>query len=155
MAVSFRALGILVLAGTALTACTGYRESRGYILDQELAAAIQPGVDNKESVQRTLGRPTFTAQFDPNEWYYLSRQTNALAFRKPRVTDQTVLRVRFDQAGNVAAVDRTGEELVAAINPYGKETPTLGRRKSFFEEFFGNIGVVGSGNPAGATRPDR
>lgn len=155
MAVSFRALGVLVLAGTALTACTGYRESRGYILDKELAAAVQPGVDNKESVQRTLGRPTFTAQFDPNEWYYVSRQTNALAFRKPRVTDQTVLRVRFDQAGNVAAVDRTGKELVASIDPYGKETPTLGRRKSFFDEFFGNIGVVGSGAPGGQTRPDR
>ena len=156
MAVSFRALGALVLAGTVVTGCAGYRESRGYIIDQELAAAVQPGVDNKESVQRTLGRPTFTAQFDPNEWYYVSRQTSALAFRQPRVTDQTVLRVRFDQAGNVASVDRTGKELVASIDPYGKETPTLGRRKSFFEEFFGNIGVVGSGVPgAQQQRPDR
>ena len=156
MSVSFRALGALVLMGTSLTACSGYRETRGYILDQQLAAAVQPGVDNKDSVQRTLGRPTFTGQFDPNEWYYVSRQTNTVAFRKPRVTDQTVLRVRFDQAGNVAAVDHTGRELVASIDPYGRETPTLGRRQSFFEELFGNIGVVGSGVPgAQQQRPDR
>lgn len=156
MSVSFRALGALILAGTTLTACSGYRESRGYILDQELASSVQPGVDNKESVQRTLGRPTFTGQFDPNEWYYVSRQTNALAFRKPRVTDQTVLRVRFDQAGNVAAVDRSGKEMVVAINPYGNETPTLGRNQSFFEELFGNIGVVGSGGlPGQGQRPQQ
>ena len=120
MAVSFRALGGLVLAGTVLTGCAGYRESRGYIVDQELVAAVQPGVDNKESVQKTLGRPTFTGQFDPNEWYYVSRQTSSFAFRKPRVTDQTVLRIRFDPAGNVTAVDRTGEDLVASISPYGR-----------------------------------
>ena len=154
MAVSFRALGGLILAGTVLTGCAGYRESRGYIVDQELASSVQPGVDNKESVQKTLGRPTFTAQFDPNEWYYVSRRTSSLAFRKPRVDDQTVLRVRFDQAGNVASVDRTGKEKVAAISPYGKETPTLGRNQSFFEEFFGNIGVVGSGGlPGTGQRP--
>lgn len=156
MAYSFRVLGALVAAGTLLTGCAGFRESRGYILDQQLASAVQPGVDNKDSVQKTLGRPTFTGQFDPNEWYYVSRQTSSLAFRKPRVTDQTVLRVRFDPAGNVAAVDRSGEELVAAIDPYGRETPTLGRRQSFFEELFGNIGVVGAGAPgAGQQRPDR
>ena len=35
------------------------------------------------------------------------------------------------------------EELIASIDPYGRTTPTLGRRKGFFEEFFGNIGTVG------------
>ncbi|CAA9502266.1 MAG: hypothetical protein AVDCRST_MAG62-36 [uncultured Sphingomonas sp.] len=148
---------VAVLAATAalLAGCSGYREKRGYVMDQELASAVQVGVDNKESVTRTLGRPTFTGQFDPNEWYYVSRNTNAIAFRLPRVTDQTVMRVRFDQAGNVASVDRTGKELVASIDPYGKSTPTLGRNRSFFEEIFGNIGVVNSGGLPGASAPPR
>ena len=131
------------LGGIALSGCAGYRESRGFIVDEQLAQAVQVGVDNKASVERTLGRPTFTGQFSDNEWYYVSRQTSTLAFRAPRVTEQTVLRVRFDAAGNVAAVERTGKDKIAAIDPYGRTTPTLGRRKSFFEEFFGNIGSVG------------
>ena len=57
-------------------------------------------------------RPTFTGQFTPNDWYYVSRDTNQFAFRNPRVTKQTVLLVRFDQAGNVASVQETGKELV-------------------------------------------
>ena len=144
---SSRLLGVL-LAGTLVTGCAGYREQRGYIADKELSASIQPGVDNKASVENTLGRPTFTGEFDESNWYYVSRATSTFAFRTPRVTDQTVMRIKFDKAGNVSSIDRTGRELVVNINPYGKQTPTLGRRTSFFDELFGNIGVVnGAGGP--------
>ena len=143
-----------VVAGAALLAgCAGIRDHRGYILDKELAATVQVGVDNKDSVTKTLGRPTFTGQFDPNDWYYVARDTAAFAFRRPHVTDQTVLHIRFDQAGNVVAVNQTGEELVASINPMKGKTPTLGREKSFFEELFGNIGTVNSGGLPGGTTP--
>ena len=132
------ALGVTVL----LTACAGIREHRGYVMDQELSSAIQAGVDNKESVERTLGRPTFTGQFSENDWYYVARDTATLAFRLPRVTDQTVLHVRFDQAGNVVSVQRTDETQIAHINPTDDTTPTLGRRRGFFDELFGNIGSI-------------
>ena len=149
-------LAATVAGGLLLGGCAGYRESRGYILDDNLASAIQVGTDNKASVEKTLGRPTFTGQFNPNEYYYVSRATSTFAFRNPRVTDQTVLRIRFDAAGNVTSVDRTGEEKIASIDPYGRTTPTLGRRKSFFEEFFGNIGTVGGvGTGAGGGAPPR
>lgn len=140
-----RTVLLATLAAAALTTsgCAGYRESRGFIANQELVDSVQVGTDNKTSVERTLGRPTFTGQFNDNEWYYLSRRTSTFAFRTPRVTEQSVLRIRFDAAGNVAAVERTGKEQIASIDPYGRTTPTLGRRKSFFEEFFGNIGTVG------------
>jgi outer membrane protein assembly factor BamE (lipoprotein component of BamABCDE complex) len=148
-------LAAILVAGVTVTGCAGYRESRGYILDETLASAVQVGTDNKTSVERTLGRPTFTGQFNDNEWYYVSRKTSTFAFRNPRVTDQTVLRVRFDPAGNVTAVDRTGEEKIVGIDPYGRTTPTLGRRKSFFEEFFGNIGTVGGAGAPGGAGPGR
>ena len=144
------------LAGAALLAgCAGLRDHRGQVIDKELATAVQPGVDNKQSVEGTLGRPTFVSQFNPNEWYYVSRDTTTVAFRDPRVNDQTVLRVRFDQAGNVASVDRTGKELIANIDPVGDRTPTLGRERSFFDELFGNIGAVSSGGPVTGQPPSQ
>ncbi len=42
------------------------------------------------------------------------------------------------------AIDKTGKELIAAISPTDRKTPTLGRQRSFFEELFGNIGTVGT-----------
>jgi outer membrane protein assembly factor BamE (lipoprotein component of BamABCDE complex) len=135
-----------VAAGAALLGgCAGLRDHRGAVLDDELVSAIQVGVDNKTSVEKTLGRPSFVGQFTPNDWYYVSRDTTTVAFRTPRVRKQTVLHVNFDQAGNVAAVRTTGPELVASVNPHNDKTPTLGRKKGLLEEIFGNIGTVGSG----------
>jgi outer membrane protein assembly factor BamE (lipoprotein component of BamABCDE complex) len=131
-------VGAAMLAGCALS----IRDHRGYVQDEELTQAIQVGTDNKASVERTLGRPTFAGTFEDNDWYYLGRDTQTFAFRNPRVTDQSVLHVRFDQAGNVAAVETTDEKLIAAIDPSDDKTPTLGREKSFFEELFGNIGTI-------------
>ncbi len=142
------------LAGaTLLAGCAGIRDHRGAVIDDELVSAVQVGVDNKASVEKTLGRPTMVSQFTPNDWYYVSRDTSTVAFRAPRMTQQTVLHVSFDQAGNVAAVRRTGKELVASVNPVNAQTPTLGRKKSFFEEVFGNIGTVGSA-PGGLGNPN-
>ena len=131
--------GSLVVAG-----CTRVRGHQGYIADSVLMQAVQPGVDNRQSVEATLGRPTFTSQFDDQTWYYISRDTRQYGFSTPRPNSQLVMRVQFDDAGNVEAVDRTGIELVANISPNGDKTPTLGRDRSFFEELFGNIGAVGA-----------
>jgi outer membrane protein assembly factor BamE (lipoprotein component of BamABCDE complex) len=140
-------LSVAVLAATLVAGCAGVRAHKGAVVDPQLASAIQPGVDNKASVEKTLGRPSFIGQFTPNDWYYLSRDTNQFAFRNPRVSQQTLYHVRFDQAGNVISVDRTGKEQIASIDPVNRSTPTLGRKRSFFDELFGNIGTVGAAGP--------
>ena len=145
-----RILVLTAACGAALlgAGCSPIRDHQGYLLDHDLAAAVQPGVDNRESVERTLGRPSFVGQFDQRDWYYVSRQTRNLAFNHPRPHEQTVLRVRFDEAGNVERVERTGLELAANIDPSNEETPTLGSDRSFLEEIFGNIGATNSGQRA-------
>lgn len=135
-------LGAMLLGAALLSACAGVRDHRGFVLDEQLATSIQAGVDNKESVTKTLGRPTFVGQFDANDWYYLSQETKQIAFRNPRVTEQKLLHIRFDQAGNVIKTGTTGKELIASVDPVGDYTPTLGRKRSFFAELFGNIGTI-------------
>lgn len=134
----------VIAAAMLLGGCIGTRDHRGAVLDTELLSAVQVGVDNKASVERTLGRPTFTGSFDENDWYYVSRDTKTFAFRNPRVQDQTVLHIRFDQAGNVAAIRKTGPELIAKVDPSNDRTPTLGRKRSLWDDIFGNIGTVNS-----------
>jgi outer membrane protein assembly factor BamE (lipoprotein component of BamABCDE complex) len=142
-------ISTIVLLGALAAGCASNRAHKGAVLDPQVASSIQPGVDNKDSVQKLLGSPTLAGQFTPNDWYYVSRDTNQLAFRNPRVTREQVLLVRFDQAGNVASMQRSGKELVLNLDPSGRQTPTLGRKKSFFDELFGNIGSVGSAGMPG------
>jgi len=140
-----------VLAGAlVLTAagCAPVRSHQGYVVDVDLVNSVQPGVDNRQSVQQTLGKPTVQSQFagqsGGGDWYYLARDSANLAFRNPRPTNQIAIQISFDAAGTVTAVRRSGTEQVASVDPSGKVTPTLGRKRGFFQDLFGNIGTVGA-----------
>jgi outer membrane protein assembly factor BamE (lipoprotein component of BamABCDE complex) len=135
----------LAVLAMSTTACTRIKQNQGYLVDETLLTSIQAGVDNRDSVAKTLGRPTFAAQFDAGEWYYVTRNTGQYAFARPKTLSQSILIVHFDKAGNVSQVERRGMEQVADVNPVKDKTPTLGRDSSFFQDVFGNIGSVGAG----------
>lgn len=151
------AVAAVALAALGLGGCARVRTHQGYVIDADLVNAVQPGVDTRESIATTLGHPTFTGQFNGanTEWYYVSRDSRNLAFNRPNPTEQTTLRVRFDQNGVVQSIDRTGLDQVASISPSGKKTPTLGRQRSFFQDLFGNIGSVGTMGGMGGGNPNQ
>jgi outer membrane protein assembly factor BamE (lipoprotein component of BamABCDE complex) len=129
--------------------CTSIVNHRGYIADELLLQSVAPGIDNRQSVERTLGKPSFTSQFGAPVWYYIGSNTKQAPFTAPRIYQHGVFAVHFDQAGNVAKIDRTGMELVARINPEDDHTPTLGRERGFLEDLFGNIGAVSTAGGSG------
>ena len=133
--------------------CASIRDHRGYIVDSALVDAVQPGIDNKQSVEKTLGRPTFISQFGTPTWYYVSIFTRQRPFGRPSAKQELQLKISFDAAGHVTKVDRAGLEQVASISPDRHHTPTLGRDRSFFEDLFGNIGAVGAVPGGGSTGP--
>lgn len=142
-------LGLLALAA----GCSSITNHRGYVFDEVLVAAIQPGLDNRDSVRGTLGQPTLTSQFGEPVWYYISSTTEQAPFTVPDIEQHNVLAIRFDEQGNVVAAERSGMERVARITPESDETPTLGRERSFLEDLFGNIGQVGTAGMGGAGGP--
>lgn len=144
------ALGLAAIAGAG---CTQLRSHQGYVVDTDLVNSVQPGVDNRQSVLATLGKPTIAGQFDQGDWYYVARDSRNLAFRNPHPSAQITLQISFDTAGTVTAVRRGGLDQVASISPDGKTTPTLGRKRGFFQDLFGNIGTVGAAGAGGAGAP--
>jgi outer membrane protein assembly factor BamE (lipoprotein component of BamABCDE complex) len=145
--------GMILATALAVSGCTTIRENRGYIVEPVLVQSIQPGIDNQQSVEGTLGRPTFASQFGQTTWYYVSSTTARKPFVRPRIREHSVLAVTFDDAGNVVATDQSGLDQVTFLSPDGDKTPTLGRERSFLEDLFGNIGAVGAPGAAGASGP--
>lgn len=146
-------LGLIAVSVLAAGGCTQIRTHQGYIVDTDLVNSVQPGVDNRQSVLQTLGTPTFAAQFDKGDWYYLARDSKNYGFRNPHAITQIALDISFDPAGNVTAIRRSGLDQVDHIHMYGKTTPTPGRKRSLFQDLFGNIGTVGAaggGGPGGS-----
>ena len=142
-------IGAVLGAAALMAGCSSITNHKGYLTDEVILRSVAPGIDNQLSVERALGRPSFTSQFGEPVWYYVSSTTSQKPFTNPKISGHTVLAVHFDAAGNVTAADRTGLEQVAFISPDGDATPTLGRERGFLEDLFGNIGQVGTG-PASA-----
>ena len=145
-------IGAIFAGALALGGCSPVHLHHGYVLENTLTNAIQPGTDNKDSVMNTLGRPSFSGTFDQNDWYYVSRETRNMGYSSPHLIEQTILHVHFDKNGNVASVDHVGMQQVASIHPSHDKTPTLGSRRSLFDELFGNIGAVGAAGQGAPTR---
>jgi outer membrane protein assembly factor BamE (lipoprotein component of BamABCDE complex) len=138
-------IGTVLGAALLTTGCVSIVGQRGYLADESCSQSVQPGVDNRQSVERTLGRPSFVSQFGEPVWYYVSsttgRSRSAAADRR-----HTVLAVHFDDADNVvasSAAARAGR----ADRSRERRDATLGRNRSFFQDLFGNIGQVGAGAP--------
>jgi outer membrane protein assembly factor BamE (lipoprotein component of BamABCDE complex) len=156
---AFACASLAVLAG--VSGCARTRGHQGYVMDNALVASVQPGVDNRDSVLKTLGDPSFAGEFDPSTWYYVSRTTRQFSFGLPKPIAETALAIHFDPRGNVTGVERTGLERVVPIAPVGDKTATLGRKRGLIQELFGNIGSVGgvgtnaptADNPNGKTGP--
>jgi outer membrane protein assembly factor BamE (lipoprotein component of BamABCDE complex) len=140
---------LMALAGLA-SGCTTIKEKRGYMVDETLVSQVQPGLDNKKSVERTLGRPTFSSIYGDQTWYYVSSVTTRKPFRSDKIKEHDVLAVNFDKAGNVLSVERSGRDQIVALDPEHEKTPTLGKKRTFLQDMFGNIGAVsGAGGGAG------
>ena len=145
----FGRIGAVLGAGLLAAGCSSIVGHKGYLADEVILRSVQPGVDNRQSVERALGQPSFASQFGDPVWYYVSSTTSQKPFTTPRITEHSVLAVSFDDAGNVISAERSGLEQVARISPASDETPTLGRERSFLQDLFGNIGQVGAAGMGG------
>ena len=96
-------LGVLAVMASG---CASIKDHRGYLIDPALTNSIQPGIDNRLSVERSLGQPTFKSEFGQQTWYYMSIDTKQRPFKRPQTGSQTVLKVNFDARGTVSSVER-------------------------------------------------
>ncbi len=133
-----------LLAATALaallSACAPNIVQRGNLPDPELLSRIQPGSQTRNQVADTLGSPSSVATFGDEVWYYISSQTQTIAFYEPEVLEQKVVAIAFDDAGRVKSVRTYGLEDAREIEPVARTTPTGGREITILEQLVGNLG---------------
>lgn len=146
-----KTVALCLVAGSALTACGDGRMVRGYVFDKELADAIQPGVDNRQSVEATLGTPTARATFDDQTWYYISTTVRIRPVFWPDAKEHRVLAIAFNDNGVVNDVNNFGLGDMRTISPVDDKTPTRGRKLNFFQQIFGGVGRFAGSAPVGAS----
>jgi outer membrane protein assembly factor BamE (lipoprotein component of BamABCDE complex) len=146
-----KTLFLLALVAGTVAACQTDVNLHGNLPPQDEIAQIHPGKTTKTEVTQILGSPSSVGVFDPNHWYYISKRTKRIAFFDPKVLDQEVYIVEFNQDGIVKAVVHKGLKDAENISPAPGATPAPGRHLTFLEQLIGNMGrfnsASGSGNP--------
>jgi len=148
--VKYSKYSVLAAAAFTTASCGNARLVRGYVFDTELADAITPGVDNRQSVQSTLGTPTVRSTFSSNVWYYVSTTVRVRPVFWPEPKAHRVLAVAFNDNGIVDNVENFDLSHIQDIDPVGGKTETRGRNIGFFQQIFGSIGRFGGQAPVGA-----
>lgn len=123
-----------------LASCQPTIDQRGNLPDQKKLATIEPGVTTKEMVTQVLGTPSSVSTFSDKTWYYISRRTEQTAFFDPKVLDQQVVVVAFDDGGVVRDVQHLNLADGRPVDPTARETPSAGKELGFFEQLIGNLG---------------
>ncbi|MGH6933416.1 MAG: outer membrane protein assembly factor BamE [Dongiaceae bacterium] len=129
-----------VLACGALGACATRVDTRGNLPDPDDVLAVHPGAQDKQQVAEILGTPSTLGTFDDKIWYYVSKRTETVAFFQPKVTDQQVVVITFDDLDMVEDVKLYGLEDALAIQPVARETPTYGQELTIIQQLLGNVG---------------
>lgn len=130
---------LILAAATLLSACTPTVNARGNMIKDYQMVTLQPGVSTKSDVLKALGSPTTQDPFDENIWYYMGQITEKKGIFDPKVTDERIVEVAFDQTGLLTRVKDVGgkrEEI-----PFERsKTPTSGNEVTIMQQFFGNLG---------------
>jgi outer membrane protein assembly factor BamE (lipoprotein component of BamABCDE complex) len=97
-----------------LAACAPQTRIHGYVPSEADVARVTPGVDDRFSVEETLGRPSSSGLLQDNTWYYVQSTIEEVTYNPPRVVDRTVLAVAFDDRGLVSAWSATASRTGAS-----------------------------------------
>jgi outer membrane protein assembly factor BamE (lipoprotein component of BamABCDE complex) len=140
-----RSIAVALLVGGIVAACSPTIDNRGYVPDPTALERVRPGRQTRGDVADILGTPSSVTPFSDDTWIYIQRKTSTVAFFEPKVLEQNVVVVDFDESGLVRDVRRYTLEDGKIIDPVTRTTPAPGKELTFLEQLIGNIGRFGQG----------
>lgn len=127
-------LALSILAAAALAGCISQTHHRGYILS-EMALEQVPVGASRDQVLIALGTPSTTASFSNEVFYYISQKAHRpVAFMNPRIVDQRVLAIYFDEDDQVERIANYGLKDGRVFDFVSRTTPTGGSDFSFISQ---------------------
>lgn len=142
-----RALPLALCAALmVLGACAEIIRKHGYIPPQEDLDAVIVGVDTRDSVGSSLGRPGTSGVLKGGDWFYIGSKVRHFGARKPKEIDRQVVAVRFNEAGVVENVERFGLERGRVVVLSRRVTETTVRDVTFIRQIIRNFGRINLGD---------
>lgn len=132
----------LALLSLTLGGCLTTSTTRGYNIDRmtKQKQAVVVGQTTEAEVKRLLGSPSTESSFGDKTWYYVASKTESVAFLKPKIIDQRVLVVAFDDTGTVNRIHEYTREDAMVLTFNKDHTHTEGNDLTVLQQLLGNVG---------------
>lgn len=112
---------------------------RGQSVDEAIISQLVIGQQSKDQVTELLGTPTITPSYSPT-WYYVQRTVSHRAWLSPKIVQQKILRIKFDDLGILQEALILNDSHLDEIKVIEKYTKTYGTQLNTFQKFTKNIG---------------
>ena len=86
----------LFLTALSLSSCAKEVYHHGYSFEQNNVQTIKVGEADYGKVLSELGSPTTKSNFGPKTLYYINYSVEKIAFLDPKITEQKVLAIAFN-----------------------------------------------------------
>jgi outer membrane protein assembly factor BamE (lipoprotein component of BamABCDE complex) len=134
-------LGFVGLLALSLAGCLGYDGEvlHGYQTDPKLLDQVKIG-SSAEQALIVMGTPSTTSTVGGDAWYYISQTTDrSVLFMDPKITDQRVLAIYFDNQKKVERIANYGMKDGKVFDFVSRTTPTGGNEASFLNGIFKSL----------------
>lgn len=131
-------LSLCLLIG--LGACAATFTNHGFVPRDDELAALSIGVDTRDTVAETIGRPTATGVLRDEAWIYSAYRIRNYTYQAPQVIERQVVAISFDGAGRVSNVERFGLEDGQVVTLSRRVTESSVRDQGFFRQLLRNLG---------------
>jgi len=131
---------VVGVALLALGACSSIYRNHGYVPNDSDLDLVIVGVDTKDSIAETIGRPTSVGVLDDGGWYYVQSRWLHRGMMAPKEVDREMVAISFDQNAVVENIERFGIEDGRVIVLSRRVTDTNIKGISFIRQLLGNIG---------------
>lgn len=134
----------VVLSAGVLTGCMQSEVlTQGYVVDEQTLELVPPG-SSREQVLLSLGSPTTRGDYGQETFYYISqKRKRAAMFMKPRLVEQSILAVYFDDEGTVTNIANYTLEDGKVFDTINRITPTGGKEETFLTRVLSSVGTSG------------
>ena len=130
----------IVLVFCLTTACVPIYRNHGFIPFDEDLAALQVGVDTRDSVVAKVGSPTSTGVTTPTGFYYVASRFRHYGPFEPEEVDREVLAISFTSGGTLRNIERFGLENGRVVVLSRRVTDDNLPDTTFLGQLLGNIG---------------
>ena len=139
-----------------LNSCISQKLVHGNLPEAELVSILKVGIDSKKTTTEILGEPTFRGVLGDNSFYYVGTVNSKLAFLDPKLKSQFILELNFDKSNKLKKLYLYDENESINVSMSSLETAHSGKKLTFLQQIFGNIGVgsMGRGTIIGSGKAD-